>query len=91
MRKAIRDGLCANQVDAEFARLAVVQVTRRVRGEVGNALVLEAIGERTKGDVKGHTSLWGELLMAERRGEEVPGHHTQQPFNPSFPVSAAEP
>ncbi len=91
MRGAIRDGLCTNQVDAKFARRAVVQLTRRARGEFGNALVLEVVGERTKGDVERHARLRGEMPMTERRGEEVPGYHTKQPFDPGFSFGATEP
>jgi hypothetical protein len=31
------------------------------------------------------------MPMTERRGEEAPGHHTQQPFDPGFSFGAAEP
>jgi hypothetical protein len=48
-----------------------------MRGELGNALVLEVVGERTKGNVERHARLSGDMPMTERRGEEVPGHDAQ--------------
>ena len=62
-----------------------------MRSEFGNALVLKVVGLRTKGHVKRNACLRGEMSMNERRGEEVPGQHTEQPFDSDFPVSAAEP
>ncbi len=91
MRSAIRNGMCTNQFDAKFVRQAVVQVTRRLRGELGNALALEVVGERTKGDVERHAFLRWEMMMTERRGEEVPGYHTKYPFDPGLPFGATEP
>lgn len=52
MRSAIRDGLCANQINAPFARHAVVQVARCRLSELGNALFLEVVGEGTSEDIK---------------------------------------
>ena len=39
-----------------------------MRGEFGNALVLEVVGERTKGDIERDACLRGEMPMMERRG-----------------------
>ena len=77
MRGAICDGLCANQFDAPFTRHAVVRVTRRRLGELGNALVLEVVGKRANEDVERHACLRGDGPMTEWRGEEAPDHHTQ--------------
>jgi hypothetical protein len=46
MRSAIRDGLRTNQLDAKCARRAVVQVARRMRGELGNAFDAHRVGTR---------------------------------------------
>ena len=57
---AIRNGLCSNQVDAKFARRAVVCAARRIPGQFRNALVLEVVGERTKGHIIRNACLPGE-------------------------------
>ena len=63
--------MCANQLDAPFARHAVVQVARRRFGELGNALVLEVVGERANEDVELHARDPGALAILEKERREI--------------------